>query len=265
MAKNLLHTHSGYAKGAINKNFLADIHAGKESVDSKIERVERKEEQLYKQFNCNNYNEFLSTLRSLFDEKDRAVIKRFEANSLSQDLERFASKTGYLLNQQVKIAVDLSKLDKLHLTLKDKKGKAQTISFNGVLTMKGSDTPEPVHFHRLVLYHIFEKMQVPHLCKKGGISFASRHEKYTLADRRFLRGMDRHPLFSPPPCALFSGDCPGAGGRAHSQFFYKAAGPAPGPGGRHRCHRGVFLFFHACAAPGGLSGPGAGYAGRYPA
>lgn len=142
MAENLLHTHSGYAKNKINKSFLTTIHSGKSSVKSKIDKIKAKEEQLYREFDCNTYNEFLSMLRSLFDEKDRQVIDRFEANYLSQDLERFASKTGYLLNQEVKINVDLSKLDKLHLKLSDKGRKQDIISFEGLLTMKGTGNGE---------------------------------------------------------------------------------------------------------------------------
>jgi hypothetical protein len=44
---NVLHTHSGYAKDAIDKVFIANIGLGKTSVDSKIQQVKAKELTLY--------------------------------------------------------------------------------------------------------------------------------------------------------------------------------------------------------------------------
>lgn len=121
---NVLHTHSGYAKGAIDKTFIANIGSGKSSVDSKIQQVKAKELTLYQQFGKNNYQEFITELRDLFNSNDRDVIERFEANKLSERLARFASENSELLDQQVEIKVDMSKLNKIGLQLTDK-GKTE--------------------------------------------------------------------------------------------------------------------------------------------
>ena len=126
---NVLHTHSGYAKDAIDKVFIANIGLGKTSVDSKIQQVKAKELTLYQQFGKNNYNDFIAELRSLFNDNDRTVIERFEANSLSERLARFASENSELLDQQVEIRVDMSKLNEIGLQLTDKGKNSSNIYF----------------------------------------------------------------------------------------------------------------------------------------
>lgn len=132
----VVHTHSGYAKGNINKDFLSNLALGKGSVDSKIGQLKAKEQILYQQFGKSTYEEFIIELRRCFNSNDREVINRFQANRLNSSLQQFASSNSELLNQQVKITVNHSNLSKANLKLTNL-GKSMTdLSFNGVFTAK---------------------------------------------------------------------------------------------------------------------------------
>ena len=112
MAKfqNVLHTHSGYAKGAIDTNFISYIKDASSQIDGKISLVKQKEQELYSQFNATSYKEFVQQIRDLFQGSDREVIRRFEASYLSNDLKHFASKNKKLYEKEVRLTIDTSKL-----------------------------------------------------------------------------------------------------------------------------------------------------------
>ena len=55
----VVHTHSGYAKGNINKDFLFALSNGKSGIEGKIAQLKMKEQQLYQQFGKNTYEEFI--------------------------------------------------------------------------------------------------------------------------------------------------------------------------------------------------------------
>lgn len=131
---NVLHTHSGYAKDAIDKVFIANIGLGKSNVDSKIQQVKAKELTLYQQFGKNNYQDFITELRGLFNSNDRDIIERFGANKLSERLARFASENSELLEQDVEIKVDMSKLDAINLKLTDAGENDLELHFSGIFT-----------------------------------------------------------------------------------------------------------------------------------
>lgn len=135
MAENLLHTHSGYAKGAIDKSFLTEIGKGKVTAKSKIDKVRQKEEEMYNQFGCDNYKDFINNIRKIFIGKDAEILSNFEANNLSNSLAKFASVNSELLEQDVKIIVDVSQLDKVGLTLRDPHNKNSKLEFIGRFTM----------------------------------------------------------------------------------------------------------------------------------
>jgi hypothetical protein len=64
--QNVLHTHSGYAKDAINTNFISYLKDASSQASSKIEQVRQKEQELYTQFNANSYKEFILQIREMF-------------------------------------------------------------------------------------------------------------------------------------------------------------------------------------------------------
>lgn len=131
---NVLHTHSGYAKGAIDKTFIANIGLEKSNIDSKIQQVKNKEITLYQQFGKNNYQDFIAELRRLFNSTDRKIIDNFEANKLSERLAKFASENSELLEQDVEIQVDMSKLDAAGIKLTDAGKNGLELHFSGIFT-----------------------------------------------------------------------------------------------------------------------------------
>ena len=131
---NVLHTHSGYAKDAINKVFIDSIGKGRDDLSSKIEKVKAKEAELYHQFGKGTYEEFIAELRSLYNDNDRKVIERFEANFLSKTLAKFASENSELLEQEVKIEVNAKALKKIKLELTKEGKDTLSLDFNDTFT-----------------------------------------------------------------------------------------------------------------------------------
>ena len=116
MAKfqNVLHTHSGYAKDTISTNFILYIKDASSQVGSKLDLVKQKEQELYAQFGVNSYPQFINIIRQMFQDNgqysDRTVIRRFEASYLANSLKQFASRNKKLLDKEVRLTIDTSKL-----------------------------------------------------------------------------------------------------------------------------------------------------------
>lgn len=132
--QNVLHTHSGYAKRAINKNFLNYLESHKDMSSSLVERVKQKERELYNQFGVDTYDEFFVQIRRLFKSEDIPIIKRFEANTLSNDLKKFAIANSELLNQEVRFVFYFDKMPSLKLAsgkegIKIKEGAKSELEF----------------------------------------------------------------------------------------------------------------------------------------
>lgn len=132
----VVHTHSGYAKGNINKEFLNALANGKIGVEGKIAALKAKEQELYAQFGKATYEEFIAEIRSLFNDEDREVIDRFQANKLNNSLQQFASSNSELLNQQVKIIVNYKGDNNIKLKLTDQAKEGLDLGFEGVFTAK---------------------------------------------------------------------------------------------------------------------------------
>ena len=106
----VVHTHSGYAKGNIGKSFVGELYREKGNVESKIAQLKLKEQELYKKFGKTNYDDFIREVRNLFNSDDRDAIERFEANRLNNSLQHFASANSELLDQEVEITINTSKI-----------------------------------------------------------------------------------------------------------------------------------------------------------
>ena len=94
----VLHNHSGYAKGNIDKNFLSTLSSGANEANSKITSLMAKERELYTRFGEATFEGFINKVRKFFNGADRQVIERFEAGKLSSSLSRFASQNAELLD-----------------------------------------------------------------------------------------------------------------------------------------------------------------------
>lgn len=114
MGKNLLHTHSGYAHHYIDSSFIQQMWQ-KKSSDS-ITKMQNKERQLYQQFGATDFQGFRSVLQALLLPQDLQVLRRFEAENLSNELQRFSLQQQDLYKQEIEIIFDFSQLDKLHLS-----------------------------------------------------------------------------------------------------------------------------------------------------
>jgi hypothetical protein len=66
---------------------------------SLVEKVKQKERELYNQFGVDTYDEFFVEVRRWFKSEDISIIKKFEANTLSNDLKKFTVANSELLNQ----------------------------------------------------------------------------------------------------------------------------------------------------------------------
>ena len=87
-----MHTASYYLFGH-NTRFNLKAHATR--AQAKV--LEDKEKALYKRFGANNYEEFLSIIRQLFDSdvtQDRDVLSSFAPGQLEQDFDNAVA--GYL-------------------------------------------------------------------------------------------------------------------------------------------------------------------------
>lgn len=133
-ASGVVHTHSGYAKGNINKEFISTLANGKSEIEGKIAALKTKEQELYAQFGKSSYEEFIMEIRALFNSEDKRVIDRFQANSLSSSLQQFTSANSELLGQEVKIIVNYKGDNKLKLKLTEQGSKTADLSFEGVFT-----------------------------------------------------------------------------------------------------------------------------------
>lgn len=71
-------------------------------------------------------------LRQCFNSNDREVIDRFQANRLNNSLQQFASSNSELLNQQVKIIVNYSNLNKANIKLTSAGKQSLNLNFEGV-------------------------------------------------------------------------------------------------------------------------------------
>ena len=129
----VLHTHSGYAKGNIDKNFLSTLSSGANEANSKITSLMAKERELYTRFGEVTFEGFINKVRNFFNGADRQVIERFEAGKLSSSLSRFASQNAELLDQEVEIIIDTSKISNEKIKLGQNN---QTISITTQFTPK---------------------------------------------------------------------------------------------------------------------------------
>jgi len=108
MKGNILHTSSAWALKEINLTFEKRNDS---EIEDSIRRLKNSEDKLYKEFNTNDYNEFIKKLRALFSENDLKVLSRFEPKNLETELEKFRSGRAELYNQEVEIVLHLDKLD----------------------------------------------------------------------------------------------------------------------------------------------------------
>ena len=134
MAENLiaprnsvLHTRSDVALKSIGYNFISTLNEGEKEVQSKVLRLEKKEQELYRRFGANDYKEFISQVRTLYNSGDRVVLERFEANHLSKVLQSFADKKGALLNKEVRFTINTEKIKTAKIKIPKSK---EVISFS---------------------------------------------------------------------------------------------------------------------------------------
>ena len=110
-----LHTSSYYAVAEIE----TELNDNTFSSSGDISYLESREQQFYNQFGADSYEEFQTKIKEAFNENDIQVIQNFSPENLTRSLQVFANKTASLLNEEVQITFDLSKIRESNKKLRD--------------------------------------------------------------------------------------------------------------------------------------------------
>lgn len=114
---SVLHTKTSYAFQKINLK-IAEDSLKINSITSSINNLKQKEASLYRKFGAEDYNDFKKKIVTLIEPKDAVILKKFSANNLNKELDRFALKSQDLNNLQVRYIFDFSNIPNVKLDFK---------------------------------------------------------------------------------------------------------------------------------------------------
>lgn len=107
---NVLHT--SYEKYGSEVELRYNENLRKNEVSSVVTILEEKERALYNKFGASNYEDFRDKIRIFFKEtgNDKEVLARFSANNLEKELDRFASQTAQVFDQEIVVKINFEKI-----------------------------------------------------------------------------------------------------------------------------------------------------------
>jgi hypothetical protein len=135
---SVLHTSSVYGITDIDLNF-------QKREDLNYAALEAKEAELYKKFGKNTYEDFLITIRDLFNGEDRKIIQRFSPSELSPRIETFTTKSAGIYQPEVKFSFDWSQLSESNTKIREDIRKSFTLK-NKDLIVSNTVTDEFFNF-----------------------------------------------------------------------------------------------------------------------
>lgn len=104
----VLHTSSYYAEENISLQYF---HSRPDPQQfAALSYLKAEEQKLYRSLGCDSYEDFITTLREAFSERNIEVLQRFRPTNLTPRLQQFAANRGTLYEKKVNFEFDTNKL-----------------------------------------------------------------------------------------------------------------------------------------------------------